>query len=61
MVAKIDAAVRTAVYDPKIKVTLDAQGLQTAGPATPDEFSTFLKAELNKYAKLVKELNVKAE
>jgi tripartite-type tricarboxylate transporter receptor subunit TctC len=61
MVMKIDAAVRAAMNDPKIKTTLDAQGLQTAGPANPDEFAVFLKAELNKYSKLVKELNVKAE
>ncbi len=61
MVAKIDAAVRAAMNDPKNKTTLDAQGLQTAGPQTPDEFSVFLKAELTKYSKLVKELNVKAE
>lgn len=61
VVMKIDAAVRAAMNDPKIKTTLDAQGLQTAGPANPDEFGVFLKAELNKYSKLVKELNVKAE
>ena len=36
-------------------------GLQTSGPTTPESFQIFVKAELEKYSKLVKDLNIKAE
>jgi tripartite-type tricarboxylate transporter receptor subunit TctC len=61
VVAKIDRAVRGAMSEPAIKATLDAQGLQTSGPSTPEAFGIFIKAELDKYSKMVKELNIKSE
>lgn len=60
-VARVDDAVRKAMADPTIRPKLEGQGLQFGGAQTPDEFDAFLKAELSKYAKLVKELGVKAE
>jgi tripartite-type tricarboxylate transporter receptor subunit TctC len=61
MVAKINDAVQKAMQDPSIRSKLEEQGVQFGGASTPDEFSAFILAELTKYQKLVKELNVKSD
>ncbi len=60
VVEKIDGAVKKAIADQSINTSLVAQGVQFGGAATPAQFSDFVKAELTKYQRLVKELNVKA-
>jgi tripartite-type tricarboxylate transporter receptor subunit TctC len=61
LVARIDDAVKKSMTDPAIRANLEGQGVQFGGPATPEEFAAFVKAELAKYRVMVKELNVKAE
>jgi len=58
--SKIDGAARKAMADPSINSSLVAQGVQFGGAATPAQFADFIKTELTKYQKLVKDLNVKA-
>ncbi len=61
MVAKINDAVLQAMADPKVRPTLEAQGVQFGTFRTPDEFGRFVADELAKYRKLIKELGIKAE
>ena len=61
IVAKLDDAMKKAMADPEIRQKLDPQGVQFGGPATPAAFAEFIRAENAKYAKLVKDLNVKAD
>src|SRR5882672_4965732 len=61
IVAKINDAVKKAMADPTIRPKLEAQGVQFGGAQTPEEFGAFVKTELAKYQRLVKELNVRAD
>ena len=60
IVAKVNDAVQKSMSDPALRPKLEAQGVQF-GSGTPDEFTAFIKSELAKYEKLVKELNVRAD
>jgi len=61
IVARINDAVLKAMADPAIRPKLEAQGVQFGTMTTPDEFTAFLKTELAKYQRLVKDLQIKAE
>jgi tripartite-type tricarboxylate transporter receptor subunit TctC len=61
MVTKIDAAVKKVLADPEVRAKLDPQGVQFGGPRTPEAFREFIRTENAKYARMVRELNIKAE
>jgi tripartite-type tricarboxylate transporter receptor subunit TctC len=59
--AKIVDALKKTLDDPSIRQKLEPQGVIQIGPKNQDEFAAFVKTELTKYAKMAKELNIKAE
>ena len=60
IVAKLNADIVKALSDPQVKQRLLDAGCE-ANPGTPEEFGRFLRAEIVKYAKVVKDANVKAD
>lgn len=61
IVAKLNEAIAKTLLDDSVKPKLEPQGVIYGGPRTPDEFGAFIKAELSKYARMTKELNIKAD
>lgn len=61
IIARLNEAIGKTLLDDSVKPRLEPQGIIYGGPRTPDEFGAFIKAELNKYARMTKELNIKAE
>jgi tripartite-type tricarboxylate transporter receptor subunit TctC len=59
-VAKLSASIRAALARPEIRDRFLALGLEPA-PATPEETGAFLRAELAKWEKLVKDAGITAE
>lgn len=58
VIAKLNAAVNTVLKDPEIaKKLIDAGADPAAG--TPDELAAFLKSELERWGKVVREKNIK--
>jgi len=60
VVEKLSAAMIKAVNDPEIRSMLVAQGI-TPGGMTPAELGAFQKAEVEKWARVIKEGNIKLE
>ena len=49
-----------ALADPDVKKRFADLGVEAVS-STPEQFGTFIKAEMEKYAKLIKEANIKAQ
>jgi tripartite-type tricarboxylate transporter receptor subunit TctC len=60
IVDKLSAELIKAVKDPEITSKLVAQGIEPGG-MTPAELAAFQKAELDKWARVIKTANIKAE
>jgi tripartite-type tricarboxylate transporter receptor subunit TctC len=58
VIAKLNDAMRRALEDPDIKQKLMKVGAVTS-PSTPDEFATFLRAELARWGKVIQEKGIK--
>ena len=59
-VAKLTDAIQKALAQPELRERFATQGLDAAY-STPEQFSAFIRAEIQKWARLAKEANIKAD
>jgi tripartite-type tricarboxylate transporter receptor subunit TctC len=59
-VAKLNAEAKKALADPGVRGKLDAQGFDVVG-STPEEFLAFARAESEKWAKVIRDYNIRVE
>jgi tripartite-type tricarboxylate transporter receptor subunit TctC len=60
IIARLNAEVLKALADPDVRARLDAQGLTIRG-SSPEELGTATRAQLAKYARVMKEANIRNE
>jgi tripartite-type tricarboxylate transporter receptor subunit TctC len=60
IVVKLNADIVKALNDPTVKQRLLDAGAE-ANPGTPEQFAKFMRAEITKYAKVVKDAHVKVD
>jgi tripartite-type tricarboxylate transporter receptor subunit TctC len=61
IVSKLDDAMKKSLSDADVRSKLEPQGVLIGGAPTPEAFREFIRAENAKYAKLTRELNVRAD
>ncbi len=60
IVARLNAEVQKIMRSPEIQKRLESEGAKFI-PMTPDQFATFQKAEIAKWAKAIKDANIKVD
>ena len=60
IIAKLNAEIRKVLEAPDTKSRFQAQGFETAGN-TPEEFDAYIRAELAKWSKVVKQAGIKPD
>lgn len=60
IIDKIQRDIARGLNKPEVKAQLDRLGMQVIG-STPDEFDAFVRAEIAKWAKVIKASNIKLE
>ena len=60
VIAKLNEAVNRAIKEPDVMEKITSQGNEVAG-GTPEQFGAFIKAESDRWGKLVKTHNIKPE
>ena len=60
IVDKLNQAINRAIHEPDIAEKIASQGNEVAG-GTPDEFGAFIRAESERWSRLVKTHNIKPE
>lgn len=59
-VNRVNTAINKALKDPALQIKLKQQGFVTVG-GTPGDFATWIPSEIVKWAKIIKEANIKVE
>jgi tripartite-type tricarboxylate transporter receptor subunit TctC len=60
VIGKLNAAMVTALNDPDVRTKLKQSGV-TPSPSSPDEFGQYLKGEIARYTRLIRENGIKGE
>ena len=60
IVDKLHADTVKALQDPDVKKRFADLGVEAVS-STPEQFSAFIRSEMDKYAKLIKEANIKID
>jgi tripartite-type tricarboxylate transporter receptor subunit TctC len=60
IVARLNKDIDGALQDPKVKATLNDMGAVVKG-GSPDDFKAFLKSETEKWTKIIRAANIKAD
>jgi tripartite-type tricarboxylate transporter receptor subunit TctC len=60
IVARLNAEIQKIMRSPEIQKRLETEGAKFI-PMTPEQFATFQKAEITKWAKTVKDANIKVD
>ncbi len=60
VVARLNAEINRALADPAVKKKLEDMGV-VVQPGTPEKFDTFVRAETEKWAGVIKRANIQAE
>jgi tripartite-type tricarboxylate transporter receptor subunit TctC len=61
IITRLNAELRAVLARPELRERLNVIGLEVMGTGTPEEFGTFLQAELPKWAKWVKDAGIQPE
>ena len=61
IIVKLNTAIGKALREPAVKQRLANAGIEAAGPATPEEFAKFVRAEMEKMRKIVKASGARPE
>jgi tripartite-type tricarboxylate transporter receptor subunit TctC len=61
VVAKLNAEVTRALKQPELVQRLSGAFYDTSAPNTPEQFATYIRQEIAKWAKLVKETGAKVD
>jgi tripartite-type tricarboxylate transporter receptor subunit TctC len=60
VIGKLNAAMLAALNDPEMRMKLRQSGV-TPSPSSPDEFGQYLKDEIGRYTRLIREKGIKGE
>jgi tripartite-type tricarboxylate transporter receptor subunit TctC len=61
IVGRLASEVRTAVADPVVRERLAAISMEPALDSSPEQFSSLIRAELERWAKFVRDAGIRAD